>query len=151
VVFVSCLLGRQPGITGQQPASHGVIGWAVHRFDADQATAVETEYRELTAVCITARDRLSMTRRNAAYLKRQIALIAPEPGHLIIGLPPSSEPGGDAASLVDGILHRLETNAAGCERGRKACAVADRKDRRVAGSQVFVDNDAIIGGEPSLM
>ena len=128
-----------------------MIGWPIYGFDTDQTVAVEAEDRELPVVGITANDRLCVACRNAGNLQLQIALIAPEPGHLFVGLLPSGEPGGDAAPLVDGILHQFEANAAGCERGRKTRAVADRQDRRVAGSQIAVDDDAVIHGEPSFV
>ena len=85
---------------------------------------------------------------DAGDLQFQIALVAPEPRHLFVGLRPAGETGGDAAPLVDRVLHQFEANAAGGERGREIGAIADRGDRRVAGHEIFVDDDAVIDGEP---
>ena len=58
--------------------------------------------------------------------------------------------GGDAAPLVDGILHRFETNPANSVRGREVGAVADRQDRWVDSDQAFVDDDTVVDGEPGI-
>ena len=84
---------------------------------------------------------------DAGDLQFQIALVAPEPRHLLVGRRPSGETVGDAASLVYRVLHQFEAYANWRERGREIGAIANGGDRRVAGRQILVDDDAVIDRE----
>src|SRR6266403_3941316 len=87
---------------------------------------------------------------DAGDLQFQIALVAPEPRYLLVGYRPAGETVGHAASLVHRVLHRFEAHANWRERRREISAIADGGDRRVAGHEVFVDDDAVIDREPGV-
>src|SRR6266851_4978338 len=125
-----------------------MVGCSVDGFDAYQSAAAEAEHREVPVGRVAADDRQVVTRGDTRNLQLQIALVAPEPWHLFIGFRPAGEAGGDTPRLIDGVLHGFEANATGGEGRREISAIADRRDRGVAGGQVLVDHDTVVDGEP---
>src|ERR1700730_19139339 len=125
-----------------------MVGRPVDGFDAYQSAAAEAEHREMAVGRVAADDRLVMTRGDPRNLQLQIALVAPEPGHLFINFRPASETGGDTPRLIDGVLYGVEPEATGGEGRREIGAIADRRDVRIVGGEVSVDHNTIIDGEP---
>src|SRR5271163_888734 len=82
--FVGCLFRRQCRVTRQQPPGYDMVGSSIDRFDADQPPAAEAEYREISVSRIAAQNRCVVANGNAGDLQFQIALVAPEPRHLLV-------------------------------------------------------------------
>ena len=54
-----------------------------------------------------------VTDGDAGDLQFEVALVAPEPRHLVVGADTfAGDAGGDRARLVDAVLHRFEANPA---------------------------------------
>src|SRR3984893_19432903 len=90
-----------------------MVGRPGDGFDADQSAAADAEHREVPVCRVAADDRQVVTRGDTRNLQLQIALVAPEPGDLFIGLRPAGETGGGTPALLDRVLHRFEANATG--------------------------------------
>src|SRR5260370_35808763 len=101
VTFNGCLFRRQFGVTRQQPPRNDVVGCPIDRFDADQPTAAEAEYREIAGCRVAAENGGVVAYSDAGDLQLQIALAAPEPRYLLVGHRPAGETVGDAASSGD--------------------------------------------------
>ena len=88
---------------------------------------------------------------NAGDLQFEVALVAPEPRHLVVrGNSFPGDAGRDLARLVDTVLHQFETHPASGKPGREIGAIADRRNYRNAGLQQVVDDNPVIGREPGI-
>ncbi len=118
-------------------------------LDAEQRLALVAEHRERAAFDVAAQHVAVVARRQSGDLQPQIPLLAPEPRQSDVGVRLSGQAVGDAARVVGGVLHRFEAGglALGVDAG-ECGAVADRRDRRVGGQKLLVDDDPVRDREP---
>ena len=111
ITLVGGLRRGEVRVASQHPAGDDMIRRPVHRFDPDQSIPGKTEYREAATIRMSAQCREIVTGGEPGDLQFKIALIAPEPGHLVIRTDPfAGDAGGDLPRLVDTVLYRFEPN-----------------------------------------
>ena len=127
-----------------------MVAGTVDRLHRRQFAAAKAEHRKGPRPRIAAHDPFVAAMGEPDDLQLEVALVAPEPWQRRIGLRLADDAARDAAGLIDGVLHRFEPDREADERARENCAIADRRDQRIGRFEMFVDDNAIVAGQPRL-
>src|SRR5688572_10887665 len=120
----------------------------VNRVDRDQLTLQQVIDREVAAGGIAPHDGFVVALRQAHDLQLDVVLVRPEPWHVIVPRVLAAEARPRDAALLDGIVDRLEADAAPVVDARMVGAVAGCIDIRIGRPAGLIDPDPVVALEP---
>ena len=110
-------------------------------FDADKLAGFVAKGGERTLPAIAAHHHAIVAGGQPHHLQLVRPLIAPEPRQAVIDLGIASQPGRDAARMIGGILHGLQSQRSTEPLAHIERTIADRRDIGIGRQQMFVDDD----------
>src|SRR3569623_276824 len=110
-IRIGRLFGQDRLPRGDEAAAEHVVGGAVAALDADEPVAVKAAHREGAGSEVATHAAVLGAGGQSDHLELEVALVAPEPGQSGVDRRLAGNAGGDAAPLVDGVLHGFEADA----------------------------------------
>jgi len=156
ILHCDCFVGEARRIdvdllADQALADHELLR-AIDAINRNNLAALEVEGGEAAPVPPVAphHDAL-ITLAEADDLQLDVVLVGPEPGQRLVGLFLVTQACRGSLGLVGGVGHRLQPQALLVKSIWMIGAVTSRDDIAIGGTAVFIDQDAVIDGQPGFL